>query len=228
MNGKTDAWELQPGYGAERAAAEAHGHAPRVLVWDAPTRVFHWLLAACVAGTWLTSDSERWRDIHVLLGYATLALLAFRIIWGLIGTRHARFRSFAFPPQAVIHYVKSLASESPEHHVGHNPAGSWAIYALLAMVLLAGGSGWLANMDSAPHWVSELHEGVSTALFALIGVHIAGAVASSLVHGENLVKAMLTGYKRADPAQAIASPRWFTALALVSGFVLLLVLMIGN
>lgn len=199
---------------------------PKVLVWDAPTRVFHWMLAASIAGTWLTAESERLRDVHVLLGYTALALLLFRILWGFAGTRYARFASFAFRPGAVLSYLKSLLRGSPDHHVGHNPAGSWAIYALLALVFLAGASGWLANTDTAPEWLSELHEGIAGTLLALIGIHIAGAVASSLLHRENLILAMLTGYKHGDKRQAIAKPRWFTAMALVAGVVLLWMLLI--
>ena len=79
----------------------------RILVWDAPTRVFHWLLAASFVGAYVTSESERFHDIHLLLGYTLLGLIAFRILWGLIGTRYAGFRSFAFGPSQVIAYLRS-------------------------------------------------------------------------------------------------------------------------
>jgi len=114
----------------------------KVLVWDVPTRVFHWLLALSFAGAFLTAESERYRQVHMLLGYTVLALVAFRLPWGLFGTRYARFRSFAYGPKSVLSYVKSLLSGSPQHYLGHNPAGSWAIYGLLALSLLAGVSGY--------------------------------------------------------------------------------------
>ena len=98
----------------------------KLLVWDVPTRVFHWLLALSFAGAFVTAESERYRDVHVALGYTVLGLVAFRLVWGLIGTRYARFWSFAYGPRSVLTYVKSLFTRSPQHHLGHNPAGSWA------------------------------------------------------------------------------------------------------
>jgi cytochrome b len=159
--------------------------------------VFHWLLALSFAGAFVTAESERYRDIHVLLGYTVLGLVAFRLLWGLIGTRYARFWSFAFGPRSVLTYVKSLFTRSPQHYLGHNPAGSWAIYALLALSLLAGASGYAAYNDIGGHWMEETHEAVASALLFLVFVHLAGVAVSSLLHRENLVRAMLTGYKSA-------------------------------
>ena len=95
----------------------------KILVWDLPTRLFHWLLAASFAGAFLTAESERYRDVHVLLGYTVLALLAFRLLWAFAGTRYARLSSFAFGPTAVMEYLKSLLRRRPIHYTGHNPAG---------------------------------------------------------------------------------------------------------
>ena len=108
----------------------------RILVWDLPTRAFHWLLALCFAGAFATGGSGPLHGVHVALGYTMLGLVAFRLVWGLVGTRYARFRSFAFGPKSVLAYLRSLASRSPQRHVGHNPAGSWAIWALLSLVVL--------------------------------------------------------------------------------------------
>lgn len=172
----------------------------KILVWDFPTRAFHWLLALSFAGAFLTADSERYRDVHVTLGYTMLGLVAFRLVWGLIGTRYARFRSFAFGPRSVLTYLKSLLTRSPQHYLGHNPAGSWAIYALLALIVLAGASGWATYEDLGGHWMEEVHEAFSNLLLAFVAVHIAGVAVSSLVHGENLVRSMVTGYKSGEPA----------------------------
>src|SRR3972149_2177601 len=95
----------------------------RILVWDLPTRVFHWLLAASFLGAFATADSERYRDIHVVLGYTVLGLVVFRFIWGVTGTRYARFSSFPIGPRRVFAYLLSLFTRSPQKHVGHNPAG---------------------------------------------------------------------------------------------------------
>lgn len=180
---------------------------PKILVWDLPTRAFHWLLALSFAGAWITADSERWRDMHVLLGYTVLGLIAFRLLWGLVGTRYARFASFTLAPRAVFDYLKSLATLKPRHYPGHNPAGSWAILALLALLATTAATGWAAYAESGPEWLEELHEGAANAALALVLVHIAAVFASSLLHRENLVGAMLSGYKSGPGAAAAGSPR---------------------
>jgi len=175
----------------------------KILVWDLPTRAFHWLLALSFAGAFLTAESERYRDVHVTLGYTMLGLVAFRLVWGLIGTRYARFRSFAFGPRSVLTYLKSLFTRSPHHYIGHNPAGSWAIYALLALIVLAGASGYATYEDIGGHGMEEVHEAFSNLLLAAVAAHVAGVAVSSLVHGENLVRAMVTGYKSGLPTQGV-------------------------
>ena len=188
----------------------------RILVWDLPVRMFHWLLVASFAGAFLTAESERVRDIHVALGYTFAGLLAFRLLWGLVGSRYARFSSFAFGPKRVVAYLRSLLARRPEHHVGHNPAGSWVIYALLVLGLTVGATGHSLYVDAGGHWVGELHEGVANALLALVIVHVAGAVISSFLHRENLVAAMVTGYKYGSPAEGIGRTRWHVAVALAA------------
>lgn len=175
----------------------------KALVWDLPTRVFHWLLALSFAGAFLTAESERLRDVHVLLGYSMLGLVAFRIVWGFAGTRYARFSSFAFGAPSVLAYLKSLLTGRPQHHIGHNPAGSWAIYALLALTLMAGATGYAAYSDIGGHWMEELHEAAANIMLAAVIVHVCGVLVSSLIHRENLVRAMLNGYKTADPRHGI-------------------------
>ena len=177
----------------------------KVLVWDLPVRLFHWLLALSFAGAFLTAESERLRDLHVMLGYTMLGLIAFRLLWGVIGTRYARFASFAYGPRQVLSYLKSLFTRSPQHYLGHNPAGSWAIYALLGLSALAAAAGYATYNDVGGHAVEEVHEALANGLLGVVMLHIAGVVASSLVHGENLVRAMITGYK---PGMAGAGIRY--------------------
>lgn len=167
----------------------------KVLVWDLPTRVCHWLLALSFAGAYLTAESERLRDVHVMLGYTMAGLVAFRLVWGVLGTRYARFASFAYRPRQVASYVGSLFTRSPQHYLGHNPAGSWAIYGLLGLSALAAATGYATYNDVGGHAMEEVHEALANGLAALVLVHIAGVAASSLLHGENLVRAMITGYK---------------------------------
>ncbi len=188
----------------------------RILVWDAPTRVFHWVLALSFVGAFVTADSERLRDVHVVLGYTVFVLIAFRLIWGIVGTRYARFTSFAFGPRAVVAYLKSLLTLRPQHFLGHNPAGSIAIYALLALGLLSGLTGYAHYNALGGEWLEDLHEGLANAMLAVVFLHIAGVVVSSLLHRENLARAMVTGYKTGDPAGAIRGARWIVAALLVA------------
>ncbi len=174
-----------------------------ILVWDAPTRLFHWLLALSFVGAFVTAESERTRDLHLLFGYTLLGLIGFRLVWGLIGTRYARFRSFLFRPAAVRDYLASLLTRHPKHYLGHNPAGSLAVFLLLTLGLLAGITGWATYNDTGGEWLEELHEGMANAMLAVVFVHIAGVVVSSLLHRENLVRAMLTGRKQGEPTQRI-------------------------
>jgi cytochrome b len=187
----------------------------RILVWDLPTRVFHWLLAGSFAGAFLTAESERYRDIHVVLGYTVLGLVAFRFLWGVVGTRYARFSSFPIAPRRVFEYLKSLFTRSPQHHVGHNPAGSLAIYAILALAVLAGFTGYAAYSDIGGDWLAELHEGAANAMLGLVVVHIGAVIVSSLIHRENLVAAMLNGYKSGRAGDGIRRKHWFVAAAVL-------------
>lgn len=185
----------------------------RVLVWDLPTRLFHWLLVVAFFSAYVTGDEESRLLAHSLFGYTVLGLVAFRLLWGLIGTRYARFASFAFGPAQVSRYLASLLTPRPQHYLGHNPAGSWAIYALLALAAISGLTGWLALVGIGGEWLEDLHESAANLMLAIVLVHIAGALASSWLHGENLVRAMIDGRKRGSPDEGVRSP--FTSVGIV-------------
>jgi cytochrome b len=119
----------------------------------------------------------------------------------------------------VLRYLRSLVALRPEHHVGHNPAGSWAIYLLLGLTAAAGLSGLAVYNDFGGELFEELHEGLANAMLAVVTVHVAGVLASSLLHGENLAKSMLTGYKRGEPVLGIRSIHWLTGLGVLAGVV---------
>jgi cytochrome b len=170
--------------------------ADRVLVWDLPVRLFQWLLAASFAGAYLTSESERWRQVHVVFGYTVAGLIAFRVLWGFVGGRYARFSEFVRGPSAAYDYVKSLLTGRPQHYTGHNPAGALAIVALLALGALAALSGYATYNDFGGEWLEEVHEALANTMLALVVLHLAGVLVGSIAHGENLVRAMLTGRKR--------------------------------
>jgi cytochrome b len=171
----------------------------RMLVWDIPTRVFHWLLVFSFSGAFLTAESERYRDIHVVLGYTLLGLIAFRLVWGFVGSRYAQFRSFLFKPREIATYALSILKAKPAHYVGHNPAGSLSVFLLLALGSAVGISGYVVFQDIGGDALTELHEMVAYFMLTVVALHLAGVLVSSLLHRENLVRAMITGYKSAQP-----------------------------
>lgn len=188
----------------------------RILVWDVPTRVFHWLFALSFTGAYLTAETERYRDIHVVLGYTLLGLITFRLLWGFFGTHYAKFRSFWFKPSEIVAYSLSLLKGKPKHYVGHNPAGSVAIWLLITLGILSGVTGVILFQDIGGDVLEELHEVTSNAMLAVVFFHIAGVVVSSLMHRENLVRSMVTGFKSAEPNEGIRrSYRWLGVIMLV-------------
>ncbi|HJV53010.1 MAG TPA: cytochrome b/b6 domain-containing protein [Noviherbaspirillum sp.] len=191
----------------------------QVLVWDVPVRVFHWLMVLCFAGAYLTSESERLRLLHVTLGYTMAGLVVFRLLWGLVGTRYARFTNFVRGPAAAAGYVKSMLHGRPQHYTGHNPAGAIAIVALLALALFVTTSGWATYNEIAGDWLEEVHEAAAATMLAIVGVHVAGVVVGSLMHRENLVRAMFSGRKQGTASEGIRSA-WRTVGALMIAAVL--------
>jgi len=195
------------------------------LIWDLPTRVFHWLLAACVIGAWLTAESERSRMLHLALGYSAGVLVAWRVMWGFVGSRYARFAEFVRSPAAALSYLRGYlpaaraAGQTQTHYVGHNPAGAWAVLALLATVALVVATGWVTYQDDSAELWGALHELVGNGIMVLVGLHVAAVIATSVLHRENLVRAMVNGYKRGRAGQGI--PGAFTLLGLLLGAALM-------
>ena len=188
----------------------------RILVWDIPTRLFHWGLVFCFALAYLTSESERWQLWHVTAGYVFGALLLFRLVWGLVGTRYARFSNFVRGSGSVMTYLKSLLTQHPQHFVGHNPAGAWAIVAMIGLGLLTVLTGW-ASFSDYGDWFGELHEGIVNVLLMIIAVHVSGVLFSSLLHRENLVRAMVNGHKQGKGSDGIRYPQWLIGGLLLTG-----------
>lgn len=188
----------------------------RILVWDLPTRWFHWLLVLSFAGAWLTAESERTRDLHVVLGYSLMGLIAFRLVWGVVGSRYARFGEFVRSPAVAMRYLKSLASGKAEHYVGHNPAGAIAILLLLSLGIASGISGVMVYNEWGGDWLEEAHELFSELMLVVVGIHVVGVIVASLAHRENLLRAMITGYKQGEPVQGIQRKRLIVALVLLA------------
>lgn len=166
-------------------------------VWDVVVRLSHWSTVALFVSAYLI---ERPRDLHEALGYALAAILAVRVVWGFVGPRHARFADFVPAPGRFLRYMQDLAAGCEKRHLGHNPAGGAMVVAL--MLTLAGIclSGWMMGLDAyrGEDWVEDLHEGLVSFGLVLVTLHVAGVIYESLRHGENLVRAMITGKKRID------------------------------
>lgn len=199
------------------------------LVWDLPVRLTHWLLVISVAGSWLTHQAGvQWFGWHRRLGYTTLVLVLFRIAWGFVGTRHARFAGFVRGPRAIAAY---LGGGARRETVGHNPLGALGVVAMLGLLLLQAATGLFANDEIASAgpfygWVSQatsnritaLHRSNSDGLLAMIVLHVAAVAWYVWVRRRPLVRAMLTGRKAADrvpEGEAIGGSRSVLALAIV-------------
>jgi len=161
------------------------------------------VLVACFACAWFSAESERYRLIHVTAGYSVGGLIVFRLIWGLVGSRTARFADFVRGPNEVYRYLRAMIHGDPPHFVGHNPAGGWAILGLLTLGALTVLTGWISYEELSGWSIGEWHEAIASTMLALIGVHIAAVILSSWLHGENLVRAMITGNKLILPTQGI-------------------------
>jgi len=187
----------------------------RILVWDLPLRVFHWVLAASFAGAFLTAESERVRDLHLLCGYTFAGAIAFRLLWGFVGTRHARFSALRFGPGASRRYLLSLLRGRPDRHLGHNPPGAVMIPLLLGLGLAIAASGWAVYADAGGEWLAEAHEIAATVMLVAVAGHVLGVMAVSVLQRENLVLPLVTGRKRGAPGEGIRSSRPLAALLLL-------------
>lgn len=189
----------------------SHTLAP-VRVWDPLVRLFHWSLVAGFATAFIVEDDLL--DVHVWAGYLVLTLIAVRLVWGVIGTRHARFTDFVRGPQQILRYLKDTLRFRAPRYLGHNPAGGVMVMALLLGVAATGLSGMalygaeefagpLAGLMSGTpaSWsngLKDVHEVLANTTLALIILHLAGVAFSSLAHRENLIGSMITGFKRRE------------------------------
>jgi cytochrome b len=194
-----------------------------IKVWDIAVRVGHWSLVVLFAVAYLTGEIEV-ETLHAWAGYAIIGIVLFRIVWGFVGTRHARFADFVFGWQTTLAYARTLITWRPKHYIGHNPLGGWMVVALLATLLLlcwsglefyaVEGKGPLAQeavtlvpqarahdknddgkSDHESLW-EDVHEALANFCLLLVFLHVGGVLVSSLVHRENLIRAMITGKKQ--------------------------------
>jgi cytochrome b len=168
-----------------------------VKVWDPLLRLAHWSLAAAVTLALVSSED---RSLHEAAGYVALGIVGLRIVWGIVGPVHARFSDFVYAPGTVLSYLGDVIRFSARRYLGHNPAGGAMIVALLLLTLTAGISGWMSETDRffGVAWVEDLHSASGNLMMFLVIGHVLGVIASSLLHRENLVRAMVTGLKPAE------------------------------
>ena len=232
-----------------------------ILVWDMPTRLFHWLFAASIAIAWVTEGDDETLRVHAAAGYTAALLVLWRLGWGLVGSRHARFSAFLAGPARVLDFARSLLRGQPRHHAGHNPLGGLAVVAFLLLGLATPLLGHLLILDEAPSlalagsgahaaplpggdWQQpdeddeesdeegegahaggfafgregagrgeggddspweDAHEAAANAMLLLIALHLLGVALESVLQGQNLPRAMVTGRKRGEPGEAIRS-----------------------
>jgi cytochrome b len=164
-------------------------------VWDPVVRLFHWTVVAGCLVNFILDDGKL---VHRWVGYTVAAALAIRILWGFVGTRHARFSDFVPGRTRLRRYVLAALQFREPRHRGHNPLGAVMILALMTMLGLIALTGWMTTLDSfhRAHWLEEVHEAFANLLLPLVAVHVLGVLYGSLRHGENLIKAMITGRKR--------------------------------
>lgn len=165
------------------------------LVWDRFVRAFHWTLVSCVLLNYCVL--EEGEAPHEWVGYLAAALVVSRIVWGFIGSRHARFSDFFPTPGRLMAHLRAIRSGQPEHHWGHNPLGALMMLLLMSLVLALGVTGWMQGTDRffGEAWLQELHELLAHALLLSAGTHAAAALVVGRIERTRLVKAMFTGTK---------------------------------
>lgn len=184
----------------------------RVRVWDPLIRIFHWGLVFSFLIAFFVEDD--WLQLHVVAGYTVIGLVGFRLVWGLIGSHHARFWNFVKGPQQTLSYIKDLLRSEPKRYLGHNPAGAAMVVALLTLLVLTSITGLMTYgheefsgplaglMSNQPYWLGELfeeaHEVLANLTLLFVLLHVGGVALASLQHGENLVRSMINGFKRKE------------------------------
>lgn len=186
----------------------------KIQIWDAPVRLSHWLMAICFTVAYVTAEVDSLRLLHISMGYTMLFLICFRLVWGFIGSRYARFSEFIRSPAAVIRYLRSMISGHPARYTGHNPAGAMAIIAMLCLGLIVTMSGYAHYNELGGEWLEDVHEIAANMMLVVVGIHVAGVLLASYLHRENLVRSMIGGRKQGEQKQAIPTT-WRSVAAIL-------------
>ncbi len=180
-------------------------HLPKLMrVWDPLVRLFHWSLVLGFVVAWFSAN--RAEGLHTWVGYAAAGLILLRLAWGFLGSRYAKFGTFVRGPFGVLTYVFAIAKGNEARYIGHNPAGGAMVLALMAGIAALGVTGWMQFTDTwyGEDWVTNLHSLIAHGMLVLIVIHLGGVALASVRHRENLVRAMITGQKRAPQDHDIA------------------------
>ena len=170
--------------------------AAHVRVWDRAVRLLHWTLVVSVAASAI--GIVNWFGIHQPAGYVALAAVLLRLVWGGVGSRYARFAQFLRGPRAALRYARNVAGGCERRFIGHNPLGGWMVVALMLCISGLALTGWLYTTDAfwGDETVESVHRTLAWALLGLVALHLAGVIFASLRHRENLIAAMIGGFKR--------------------------------
>lgn len=175
-----------------------------IKVWDLFTRIFHWSLVASFVIAYVTAEETEW--LHTWAGYSAAALVAMRLVWGVIGTHYARFSQFVKSPASIVRYLADIATGREARYMGHNPAGGAMVVALLTMLVGLSVTGIFLTTQAYAHSdaLEDGHELFANGMLVLVLLHVGGVVLASIRHHESLVRAMITGRKRAPARDDIA------------------------
>jgi cytochrome b len=218
----------------------------RIRIWDLPTRLFHWTLVALIATLWV-SASRGWMTTHYVFGVTALVLVAFRIVWGFLGSTTARFADFAASPGRVFTYLRALRRGEDSHHAGHNPAGGWMVLTFLLLILAQATLGLFANDEfdfkgplaelisgKRSDLLTRVHIFLFDAILVCTWLHLCAIAFYALVKRDNLVGPMLHGTKPSARVPVglelkfVSTARALLVLAAVSGMIVFAVLYLGR
>lgn len=165
-------------------------------VWDRFIRLFHWSLVACVLINFFLVDDGK--TLHQILGYTANAWVVARIVWGFVGSKHARFADFFPTPRRLYQHLGSLIKGEQHFYPGHNPLGALMMLTLMALVLLLGITGYMQTLDTfwGEEWLQDVHEALATTLITCAGLHAVAAIVMGRLERTNLIGAMITGVKK--------------------------------
>lgn len=200
---------IAPSGGASPISAAVRTRTSGVRVWDLPTRTFHWLLLVCISGAVASAlVGGNLMEWHMRFGAGSLGLLAFRVVWGLVGPRYARFRSFLYSPRLAFAYLTGMRKGAQQRHAGHSPSGALSVFAILGILLAQALSGLFSSdlistdgpfvrhaSEAMVSLASRVHVTLQWAIYALVALHVVVVIAYLLVKKDDLIGPMVHGNK---------------------------------